>query len=318
MKKKEFEKYYQQNSLINQEISKNQEFREIKNKEDKQDTQIITSKKDKKGRKLKSKSDWISVTAKLFYDDNVKQNDSLLVDESEKLTPYDMFVYDMISTCWENGKKSIKLKELYRMMTGYRGTNPNKEQLRKIIKSIMKMTSVWISMDLKQEYDAGMIEEQKMESAIETGKMKRQVVTSQLLYARFNTEVKEEDEFPFNTKVIIMIEPILLTYNKARHTLITVSVKCLSQGKLVDKTIGLRTYLIARISGFKNGNLSQNKICFETIYKNSGFEIPESKHWWQEKNTLKRIMDNLKDEELIIDYDFIGYDIVFNVKNGQS
>lgn len=74
-------------------------------------------------------------------------------------------------------------------------------------------------------------------------------------------------------------EPVLLTYNRAKKTLITIPMKYigLNNCNTSERLIAFQDYLLVRIMGFKNRKMRENKIKYNTIYRDSGVDVPSDK-----------------------------------------
>ena len=67
-----------------------------------------------------------------------------------------------------------------------------------------------------------------------------------------------------------------------------------------DKTIAFQDYLLMRIFGYKNGKMRENRILYETLYRDSGQERPEdSKGFIRDRETITRMLDEWMNRGLI-------------------
>ncbi len=67
-----------------------------------------------------------------------------------------------------------------------------------------------------------------------------------------------------------------------------------------DKTIAFQDYLLMRIFGYKNGKLRENKILYDTLYRDSGQEKPEdSKGFIRDRETIVKMMEEWQRKGLI-------------------
>ena len=87
----------------------------------------------------------------------------------------------------------------------------------------------------------------------------------------------------------IVGEPTLLTYNRAKKTLLTIPMEYIGlQGQnATDKTIAFQDYLLMRIYGYKNKKMRENKVLYDTLYRDSGQEKPAlSKDFIRDRETI--------------------------------
>ena len=87
----------------------------------------------------------------------------------------------------------------------------------------------------------------------------------------------------------IVGEPTLLTYNRAKKTLLTIPMEYIGlQGQnATDKTIAFQDYLLMRIYGYKNKKMRENKVLYDTLYRDSVQEKPAlSKDFIRDRETI--------------------------------
>lgn len=66
-----------------------------------------------------------------------------------------------------------------------------------------------------------------------------------------------------------------------------------------------------RIINYKNGELLENKILYDTLYRDSGIERPKlGKDFFRDRETVRKLLDGWKEKDLINGYD--------EVKKGRS
>ena len=249
------------------------------------------------------------------YDDTV---DLEILNKKGKfnITAYDRRVYNAVSTLFINGRKTVSLLEIFNVMTGYAKTNPSTSQIETLEKSLGKLKSIRVYIDLTNEVNHKMIQDKQplIDAGIlknHSDKIKKAVVEDNMLhFKKCNLESDGGMEF----KVIQIIgEPALLSYNRAKKTLITIPMEYIGlEGQYsTDKTIAFQDYLLMRIFGYKNGKLHENKILYDTLYKNSGQEKPEdSKGFIRDRETIGRMMKEWKRKGLITEFS--------EVKEGRS
>lgn len=94
-------------------------------------------------------------------------------------------------------------------------------------------------------------------------------------------------------------------YN-AIGTLLTVPMEYigLKNTSATEKSIAFQDYLLLRIMSYKNGNMRENKILYNTIYKDSGIERPKlSKDFKRDRDIIKKLLDEWLDQGLITGYE---------------
>ena len=232
------------------------------------------------------------------------------------ITAYDRRVYNAVSTLFINGRKTISLLEIFNVMTGYAKTNPSTSQMETLEKSLGKLKSIRVYIDLTDEVNNKMIQDKQplIDAGIlknHSDKIKKAVVEDNMLhFKKCNLESDQGKEF----KVIQIIgEPALLSYNKAKKTLLTIPMEYIGlEGQnSTDKTIAFQDYLLMRIFGYKNGKLRENKILYDTMYRDSGYEKPQdSKGFIRDRETIVRMMEEWKRKGLITEFS--------EVKEGRS
>ena len=224
------------------------------------------------------------------------------------ITAYDRRVYNAVSTLFINGRKTISLLEIFNVMTGYAKTNPSTSQMETLEKSLGKLKSIRVYIDLTDEVNNKMIQDKQplIDAGIlknHSDKIKKAVVEDNMLhFKKCNLESDKGKEF----KVIQIIgEPALLSYNRAKKTLITIPMEYIGlEGQnSTDKTIAFQDYLLMRIFGYKNGKLRENKILYDTMYRDSGYEKPQdSKGFIRDRETIVRMMEEWKRKGLITEF----------------
>ena len=232
------------------------------------------------------------------------------------ITAYDRRVYNAVSTLFINGRKTVSLLEIFNVMTGYAKTNPSTSQMETLEKSLGKLKSIRVYIDLTDEVNNKMIQDKQplIDAGIlknHSDKIRKAVVEDNMLhFKKCNLESDMGKEF----KVIQIIgEPALLSYNRAKKTLITIPMEYIGlEGQYsTDKTIAFQDYLLMRIFGYKNGKLRENKILYDTLYRDSGQEKPEdSKGFIRDRETIVRMMEEWKRKGLITEFS--------EVKEGRS
>lgn len=141
--------------------------------------------------------------------------------------------------------------------------------------------------------------------------VKAAVIDDIMLHCKIST-IKSEKGKVFKS-VKIIEEPCLLTYNLAKGTLLSIPMKYigLEGSNATEKTIAFQDYLLMRIINYKNGELLENKILYDTLYRDSGIERPKlGKDFFRDRETVRKLLDGWKEKDLINGYD--------EVKKGRS
>ena len=168
-----------------------------------------------------------------------------------------------------------------------------------------KLKSIKVYIDLTEEIKHKIIEDKG--SLIDAGVLKdlsdtikRAVMEDNMLHFKKCQLVSDKGKV---FKVIQIIgEPALLSYNKAKKTLITIPMEYvgLEGQNSTDKTIAFQDYLLMRIFGYKNRKLRENKILYDTLYRDSGQEKPEdSKGFIRDRETISKMMEEWQRKGLI-------------------
>ena len=201
-------------------------------------------------------------------------------------------------------------------MTGYTRTNPAKSQMEAIERSLEKLKSIKVYIDLTDEVKHKVIEDKQplIDAGIlkdHSDKIKKAVIEDNMLHFRKGEIVSEKGKV-FKS-IQIVGEPTLLTYNRAKKTLLTIPMEYIGlEGQnATDKTIAFQDYLLMRIFGFKNKKMRENKVLYDTLYRDSGQEKPEdSKGFIRDRETVTKMMGEWKEKGLITGYE--------EVKEGRS
>ena len=255
-------------------------------------------------REQKGRNEQVVSYVSFYYDDSA---DLEILNKKGRfnITAYDRRVYNAVSTLFVNGKDTVSLAEIFSVMTGYTKKNPSKSQIDTIERSLEKLKSIKVYIDLTAEVKHKMIENRQplIEAGIlsnMTDKIKRAVIEDNMLHFRKGELVSEKGRVFKSIQIIG--EPALLTYNRAKKTLLTIPMEYIGlEGQnTTDKTIAFQDYLIMRIFGYKNGKMRENRILYETLYRDSGQERPEdSKGFIRDRETITRMLDEWMNRGLI-------------------
>ena len=305
--------FVQQNSPVNNELIRNSTMNELYGHEINGQLTILPTEVT-----VRERHGHISPVISMCsfsYDDDVDL-EILNRNGRYKITGYDRRVYNAVGTLWLNGRRTISLTEIFCIMNGYARSNPSSKQLQAVEKSLMKLKSIKFYIDMTQEIKANIIKDKDVliEAGIlksRTDKIKSAVIEDNMLHFRVGTITSEQGKV-FKS-IQIVGEPSLLTYNRAKGTLLSIPMEYigLTESNATEKTIAFQDYLLMRIIGYKNGKLRENKILYDTLYRDSGIEKPElPKDFFRDRETVRKLLEEWKKKDLIKGYE--------EVKEGRS
>lgn len=296
-------RFIQQNSPVNNEMIRNSCLNDLYS--DESDGQLRTF--PAVVREKQGKAEQVVSYVSFSYDDSV---DLEILNKKGRfnITAYDRRVYNAVSTLFVNGRETVSLAEIFSVMTGYTKKNPSKSQIDSIERSLEKLKSIKVYIDLTAEVKHKLIENKQ--PLIEAGilsdrndRIKKAVIEDNMLHFRKGELVSEKGKVFKSIQIIG--EPALLTYNRAKRTLLTIPMEYIGlEGQnSTDKTIAFQDYMLMRIFGYKNGKMRENKILYETLYRDSGQERPEdSKGFIRDRETVVKMMQEWKNKGLITDF----------------
>ena len=296
-------RFIQQNSPVNNEMIRNSCLNDLYSDEsDGQFRAFPTVVREQQG-----KAEQVVSYVSFSYDDSV---DLEILNKKGRfnITAYDRRVYNAVSTLFVNGRETVSLAEIFSVMTGYTKKNPSKSQIDSIERSLEKLKSIKVYIDLTAEVKHKLIENKQ--PLIEAGilsdrndRIKKAVIEDNMLHFRKGELVSEKGKVFKSVQIIG--EPALLTYNRARRTLLNIPMEYIGlEGQnSTDKTIAFQDYMLMRIFGYKNGKMRENKILYETLYRDSGQEKPDdSKGFIRDRETVTRMLEEWKNKGLITDF----------------
>ena len=305
------ESFVQQNSPVNNEMIRNAAMNDLYSDDiDGQLQMLPTVVRERHG-----KSEPVISYVSFSYDDTA---DLEILNKKGRfnITAYDRRVYNAVSTLFTNGRITVSLSEIFSVMTGYKRTNATKSQLETIERSLEKLKSIKVYIDMTEEVRHKLIKDKRplIDAGIlndQSDRIKRAVIEDNMLHFRKGELISENGKVFKSIQIIA--EPALLTYNRAKKTLLTIPMEYigLESRNATDKTIAFQDYLLMRIFGYKNNKMRENKILYETLYRDSGQERPEdSKGFIRDRETVTKMMKEWKDKGLITDFS--------EVKEGRS
>lgn len=305
--------FSQQNSPVNNELIRNPAMNDLYSQETNGQSAIHPMEvtvREKHGHKAP-----VITMCSFSYEDDV---DLEILNPNGRftITGYDRRVYNAIGTLWLNGNKTVSLTEIFVIMNGYTKSNPSSKQLKAIEKSLIKLKSIKIYIDLTEEVKANIVKDPNVlvEAGIlknEKDKIKSVVIEGNMLNYDVVTITSAQGNVTKN--INILSEPKLLTYNRAKRTLLPIPMEYIGMknSNATEKTIAFQDYLLMRIIGYKNGKLRENKILYDTLYRDSGIKRPDfSKDLIRDRETVQKLLDEWKKKGFIKGYD--------EVKEGRS
>lgn len=219
----------------------------------------------------------VTINVILCLDERIENNDAI-----KRLNPFDRRVYDAVSNLFYVGNTKLSTKDIYKAMGN--NNNPAKDQRRRILQSIEKMSSIRITIDTSEEEKAGY--------NYPNLHIKRQ----NLLYTKTDIVVKNGK---ITEAVEIMEEPVLFKFAVSRnqYTTIPPQILCNPVSK-TETTLAIENYLIRRISERGKNNKT---ILLSTVYAKA--EITTGKQRHDAKKKIIALLDYWKQEKFIKDYD---------------
>ena len=307
------DKFVQQNSPVNNELTRNMTLNDLYNTDINGQLNMIPTSvivREKHGKIAPV------VSCVSFSYDNSVDLEILNKNGRYKITAYDRRVYNAVSTLYLNDRKTVSLTEIYGVMTGYARSNPTKHQLEAVERSLNKLRSIRVFIDLTEELKHQMIDDKQ--PLIDAGilsdandKIASAKIEDNMLHYRMGTITSEKGKV-FKS-IQLVGEPTLLTYNRAKKTLLTIPMEYigLQNQNSTDKSMAFQDYLLMRIFGYKNKKMRENKILYDTLYRDSGQKKPAlSKDFLRDREIIKKMLEEWKNKGLITKYK--------EVKEGRS
>lgn len=100
-------------------------------------------------------------------------------------------------------------------------------------------------------------------------------------------------------------ELCLLTYNRAKGTPISIPMEYvgLSESCSTEKTMAFQDYLLMRIMSYRNGKLKENKVLYDTLYRDSGIGRPKlSKAFISDREAVRKLLEEWVSKGLLSGY----------------
>lgn len=288
------EKFVQQNSPVNNDLIRNDAVNDIFHTDIDGNLSIIPS--EVISRAKSGKSAQVITMCSFSYGEDADQT-LFALKGANKITAYDLRVYNSVCTLYFNGKTVFSFNEIYSVMTGYKKDNPNKKQIASIERCLKKLSSINVFLDITDEVNSHIIQDKQPlidAGILKNNKDKIKKVTIEAKMISFSVGTIESENGKVFKSIKILVEPTLLTYNRAKKTLITIPMEYigLTNSNASERIIAFQDYLLVRIMSFKNGKMLENKILYNTLYRDSGVDIPEDKsNRKRDRTTIKKMMD---------------------------
>lgn len=300
--------FVQQNSPVNNELIRNTTMNELYGTEVDGQLRIMPTSVLVRGQTKKTEP--VYSLCSFSYDETVDL-EILNKKNKWKISGYDRRVYNAVGTLWLNGRKTVSLTEIFDIMNGYAKANPSSKQIEAVEKSLRKLEKINVFIDCTDEVKKHVIEHEDI--LIEAGymrkgdKLKKATIDSKMLrfdVGRLVFEDKKGKEHELKSIKIIQ-EPSLLTYNRAKGTLISIPMEYigLTDSNATEKTIAFQDYLLMRIISYKNKKMFENYVVYDTLYRDSGIDRPEvPKDFKRDRETIAKLMDEWVKKGLITGY----------------
>lgn len=192
---------------------------------------------------------------------------------TKRLTEVDKRVYVAVAALFNAGNDIVSITQIHFAMGNTK--NPAKNQLQKIRDSLEKMARAWVTIDNKQEIEAGY----KYEKVSYAGNLMHVEMID-----RHNVQGGIAE-----SAVHILAEPALMKFARKRNQITTVPVKLLqSPVSKTEANLAIEGYLIERVAKAKNGT-GQNKILYATV--NEHAHITGKKQQERTPEKVKRYLD---------------------------
>lgn len=288
-------KYKILNSPVNNEIIRNKILSDLID-ETKQNVIVR--------RKTKKSAGKVYTICALYYDDEALKKEKI-TGTWNLLTGYDRRIYNTLCSMWLNDIKTVTLNKIFTTMNGYVRSNPAQSHLKKIRNAIGKLKSIIVYIDMTEENKKGMLDKDVL---IEAGILKRSddvkaEIKDNIIHVEFESVPRADGKKCIIIRIIE--EPILLTYNRAKRTLIDVPIQYISfkNSNATEKMIAIQDYLLMRIISYKKKKLEKNKILYDTLYRDSGIRKPElSKDRIRDRKKIYKLMEDWIEKGLITSY----------------
>ena len=216
---------------------------------------------------------------------------------SRKLDFYDFLVMCTVGSLYESGQKEMSLRHIHRAMGGKsKATN---DQVAKIYQSLTKLGSTRIWIDTQAEVDAGYNYKQTKKDKIALD---------------FERDTKFVNGNYSEAVIVLKERPFLFDFALERNCYTTFEPDIMrSSLSLTESNIGIRDYLLRRISGYKRDKgdkggskkqtkqrvelVQQQKFLYSTILNHAGITDPRQRN--RKKKDIQRLLEEFKHKGFI-------------------
>ena len=227
-----------------------------------------------------------------------------------RLTPFDKVVLNTVTSLHFAGNTYITLNSIFKTMNGNIAKEPSKNQVEKMLKSLAKLNSIFIGINISNEIAAGWIN---------LDELKQQLGLDQDEYI---TEYELKDRLlnfrPFKGKtnkgryvegIQILATPVLSVYSQVKKNkqLMTFPADMLNIEALsiTDDVIVIKEYLAKELKQIQ-GKHRRNTILFDTLFKECELKTGNKTVAKRYRDNVFTILDEWKDREYITGYKIIG------------
>lgn len=271
-----------------------------------------------KGKTGKSVFTYVS----LSYDNDPSSDVSLSIRETykNKLSPYDKRALNAAFTLMLAGKTSFSVSEVISVASGYANRHPNDRQINTMLRSLRKSSRILINLDISDELAANNFQDRQ--ALVDAGVLKD--LDDNIKSAKFEGRLLsvefvdiESEKGLRSVTVKVLGEPLLLSYNRAKRSLMSVPMEYLRlQAKnmsMSDRSIAIQDYLLKRVVGYQKGYFNSNKILYNTILEaiNSDSIVEETENQLDDKKLRAKIRQQKTRDKAFIHNIFDSW-----VKNG--
>lgn len=214
----------------------------------------------------------------------------------QKLTEFDQAIYNAVTTLYISGNSIVTEATISKVVSGCPGNarRIRAERAAKIKKSVEKMSSIRLSIDVTREMEAYPGFDQAY-------------VRGNLLYSKRVDAVINGKE---TTAFQILDTPLLYRYAHVKKQVISIPIKVLNTK--ISKTVSnilLQEYLLKKIGQARSGHLNNNTMTFKKLYEDLGITSRSSnglkkRHYDTRKNVFA-LLNEWKQIDYIKDYNVL-------------
>lgn len=223
------------------------------------------------------------------------------IDGNLKLTNYDKSIINGVASILESGNTNFTIPMLYHAMTGKENPSLDAALIDELRARLDIMRRLMITIDLTEEVKEHLIGQLPADAeGIESFTIEGSLLPLNKYTGIINGQKSELYQ--------IIDTPPLHNYAKMKNQIATVPISLLKAPlNNNNTTIPLKNYLITRIEGMKNphNRLKQNKILFESIYRELGVQDRDKKIKKRIRDYTEIILKHFISEGYIRQYDIL-------------